>query len=121
MSDQQATDQPKALDVDFEETVAEVERDDAAREMANRKSGTLTMDINVSSPYKVYYEGKAFSISAENATGNFDILPKHHNFISLLKASTLTIRTAKGEEQKIDIGGGLIHVKADQARVFLDV
>ena len=79
------------------------------------------MYIKVSSPFNTYYDGDAFSITAENDTGLFDILPKHHNFMSLLKPGTLLVRTDKGEEQKIDIGGGLMHVKADRVTVFLDV
>lgn len=82
--------------------------------------GKLTMSVKVHSPFKIYYDGAAFSISGANATGPFDILPRHHNFISLLDACELSVRTEKGEE-KIQIAGGIMHVKADQVIVFLDV
>ena len=81
----------------------------------------LSMTVKVSSPFRTYYDGQAFSISAENITGPFDILPRHHNFISLLKPCTLVIRTVKEGEQKIRISGGIMHVKADKIIVFLDV
>lgn len=82
--------------------------------------GKLTMQIKVYSPFKIYFDGEAFSISAESATGAFDILPKHHNFITLLTPCDLIIRTSKGDET-INISGGIMHVKADDVVVFLDV
>ncbi len=87
----------------------------------NRAAGQLTMRVKVYSPFRDYYDSEAFSITAINATGPFDILPRHHNFISLLSACDLVIRSADGGEQKIVISGGIMHVKADQVIVFLDV
>ena len=79
-----------------------------------------TLKIKVYSPFQVYFDEPALSISGVNRTGPFDILPGHHNFISLLQPGQLLIRTAN-EERKIVINGGVMHVKADQVIVFLDV
>ena len=79
-----------------------------------------TLKIKVYSPFQVYFDEPALSISGINRTGPFDILPGHHNFISLLQPGQLSIRTAN-EERKIVINGGVMHVKADQVIVFLDV
>lgn len=79
-----------------------------------------TMHIKVYSPFKVYYDDQGDSISGVNATGPFDILPKHHNFMTLLSPCELEIRTFRGN-QRIRISGGLMHVKADQVTVFLDI
>lgn len=87
----------------------------------NRTSGKKGMRVHVHSPYRNYYDGLAFSLSAKSATGPFDILPRHHNFISLLPACEITIRTVDEGERHIRISGGIIHVKADQVIVFLDV
>jgi len=84
------------------------------------KKAWLSMDVKVHSPFKSYYEGEAFSVSGENETGEFDILPTHHNFITLLSPCELIIRSPKGD-QKIQISGGIMHVKADKVVVFLDV
>ena len=93
-----------------------------AEEFSRLKSADqLSMRVKVYSPFRNYYDGPAFSISAENATGPFDILPHHHNFISLLNACDLIIRTVGRGDQKIRIGGGIMHVKADKVIVFLDV
>ena len=76
--------------------------------------------VKVYAPYRVYFEGEANSISAASQTGNFDILPRHHNFITLLVACDIIVRTSTHEET-IRIQGGIMHVKADRVIVFLDV
>ncbi len=105
------------------EVKGEVEKDQdkAAADYGTKKTGALSMAVKVHSPFHEYYDGPAFSVSAENATGPFDILPKHHNFISLLLPCDLVIRSLNKGEQKIQISGGIMHVKADELIVFLDV
>lgn len=78
------------------------------------------MHVKVYSPFKVYFDGPAKSISAVNATGPFDILPRHHNFMTLLIPCELVVRTPS-TEQRIKISHGVMHVKADKVIVFLDV
>ena len=79
-----------------------------------------TMHIKVYAPFKVYFDGEANSISAVNDTGAFDILPKHHNFMTLLNTGEIIVRTDNNEEN-IKITRGIMHVKADEVIVFLDV
>ncbi|HET9174670.1 MAG TPA: hypothetical protein VFN56_05350 [Candidatus Saccharimonadales bacterium] len=76
--------------------------------------------VKVYSPFQTYFEEPAYSVSATNETGPFDILPHHHNFITLLNACELTINSPGGEK-RIRISGGVMHVKEDSVIVFLDV
>ena len=46
--------------------------------------------------------------------------PHHHNFITLLNAGDLVIRTTN-DTRHIQIDHGLMHVKADNVTVFLDI
>ncbi len=84
-------------------------------------AGRPIMRVKVYAPHRTYFEGEAYSMSAENATGLFDVLPRHHHFMSLLNPCIMTIRSVKAGDQMIRISGGLLHVKADRATVFLDV
>jgi F0F1-type ATP synthase epsilon subunit len=84
------------------------------------KSGKPLMTIKVYAPFKVYYEGEAESLTAENETGPFDILPKHHNFLCMLIPCELVIKTPF-DVQKIKISRALMHVKAEKVTVFVDV
>ena len=80
----------------------------------------VTMHVKVYAPFRVYFDGTATSISAVNDTGPFDILPKHHNFMTLLNSGDIIVRANDGEE-KIPITRGIMHVKADDVVVFLDI
>lgn len=109
----------------IEEKTAAAAKVAAAKEeqLAAEASGKPTMRIKVYSPFKIYYDDQSYSISGENATGPFDILPHHHNFMTLLEPCVLKIKTSEdgNKEQKIRISGGLMHVKADKVTVFLDI
>lgn len=87
----------------------------------NKAGKKASMRVHVHSPFQNYYDGMAFSLTAESATGPFDILPQHHNFISLLLPCEIVIRTVSEGDRRIRISGGIIHVKANQVIVFLDV
>jgi len=78
------------------------------------------MHIKVYSPFKIYYDDRANSISAVNDTGPFDILAGHRNFMTLVSPCELVIRSDKGEN-KIKIARAVMHVKANDIVVFLDV
>lgn len=78
------------------------------------------MYVKVYSPYNTYFDGIAKSISAENDTGPFDILPRHHKFMTLLNPGTLTVRNDEKVED-LQINRGIMHVKEDRVTVFLDV
>ncbi|MCW1908525.1 MAG: hypothetical protein KIH63_004250 [Candidatus Saccharibacteria bacterium] len=96
--------------------------DDKAAETAAppQKLDDKLMHAKVYAPFKVYFDDMAQSVSAVNDTGPFDILPRHHHFMTLLNPGDVVIRTAEGE-QRITINRGVMHVKANQVIVFLDV
>ena len=79
-----------------------------------------TIDIKVYAPFKIYYEGKGYSISATNETGPFDILPHHHNFLCMLVPGELTIQTPEGRKV-FKISRALMNVKSERVVVFVDV
>jgi F0F1-type ATP synthase epsilon subunit len=82
--------------------------------------GQPMMRVKVYSPFKSYFDEPAYSISAENHTGPFDILPRHHNFMTLVSACEMRIVAPTGDKT-IRINRAVMHVKADQIVVFLDV
>lgn len=83
-------------------------------------TGKPTMAVKVYAPFKVYFEGDAYSISAVNDTGPFDILPRHHNFLCMLVPCVLKVRSAEGVKE-VKIHRALMHVKGDSVVVFMDV
>lgn len=77
--------------------------------------------VKVFSPHKTYFEGQADSISAANDTGPFDILPKHHNFMTLVNAGDIIIRQQNQKDTTIRITKGVMHVRRNKVTLFLDV
>jgi F0F1-type ATP synthase epsilon subunit len=82
---------------------------------------TPTMHAKVYAPFKIYYDGRALSISAINQVGPFDILAHHRNFITLLEPGNITVRIPGKPDFNMPISKGVMHVKADEVKVFLDV
>jgi F0F1-type ATP synthase epsilon subunit len=78
------------------------------------------MRVKLYSTFQTYFNGDAYSISGENKTGPFDILPRHHSFMTLLDAGELFIKSPEGD-LKVKISRGIMHVKENQTIVFLDV
>jgi F0F1-type ATP synthase epsilon subunit len=98
----------------------QVQKKDTVDPLAASEAQGQSMHVKVYAPFKTYFDGSASSISAVNGTGAFDILPKHHNFMTLLSNGEIVVRTPQGEE-RILITRGIMHVKADDVVVFLDV
>ena len=86
-----------------------------------KPSSKPVMAVKVYAPFQVYFEGDAYSVSAVNATGPFDILPKHHNFLCMLVPCSLTVKPVEGSDKVIKIHRALMHVEADRVVVFMDV
>lgn len=87
----------------------------------SKQPDPVSMRVKVYAPFKVYFDGQAKSMTAINRIGPFDVLPKHHNFISLLEAGDIVVRTEGKDDFKMHINRGIMHVKADIIRVFLDI
>ena len=103
-------------------TARDKEEDQALDQLMHSKKNKIgQIKVNVLSPFNIYYNDIAYSLSATNLTGKFDILPGHHNFICILVPCTVAIRTTSNQIQNIDINGGLLHVKDDYVQLFLDI
>jgi F0F1-type ATP synthase epsilon subunit len=67
---------------------------------------------------KSNFSGKAVSVSSKNEVGNFDILPQHSNFITVIK-DFLTIKTPKDKEIDYDFDKGVLKVSNNKVEIFL--
>ena len=80
----------------------------------------LYLEVNVRSRKKSYFTGSAASLTSLNDKGEFDILPQHANFISLIK-DYITLGKGAKEEQKFTISTGVLRVERNKVDVFLNV
>ena len=107
------TDAPQA-------TPATPETPDGSAETHRDKDGKPTMAVKVYAPFQVYFDGEAYSVSAVNDVGPFDVLPHHHNFLCMLAPSNLIVETPDGQKV-IKVSRALMHVRAERVAVFMDV
>jgi hypothetical protein len=108
----------QSADVDVKTHEKESSQSSASSKGGDKK--TPSMRVRISSPFKVFFDDEALVLSGVNGSGAFDILPHHHNFISLLNEGELSIKTHNGTTQ-VRISGGIMHVKTDLIVVFLNV
>jgi F0F1-type ATP synthase epsilon subunit len=76
--------------------------------------------VKIFSPYQVYYQGEAVSLSAANRTGPFDILAGHINFFSLLTGGIVVLNTGF-QRLEFNIGRGILRVNHNEVTLFADV
>lgn len=80
----------------------------------------VKLHVTVRNRIKVVFDDDAQSVSSKNATGVFDILPEHSNFISLIM-SPLTIRTMDGKKHEITFDNGLLKVRNNAVHCYVDL
>jgi len=83
-------------------------------------NGPADLHVIARAPFELYYEGPASAVSATNRVGNFDILPEHADFFSMLRPGKVIIETDK-EPLEIDASNGIITVRDNRVLLFLNI
>ncbi|MBI4079117.1 MAG: hypothetical protein HY429_02355 [Candidatus Levybacteria bacterium] len=76
--------------------------------------------VNIKSPEEIFFQGEADAISSVNEAGNFDVLPLHTNFISLIQ-KTLVIYQQGQKLKEMQIEAGIIKVTNNNVNIFLGI
>jgi F-type H+-transporting ATPase subunit epsilon len=71
-------------------------------------------------PFHVYFEGMARMVSAANKVGDFDILPGHADFFSVMTPGEVIIETDK-DSVNFRINNGIIAVRGNEVMLFVDM
>jgi F0F1-type ATP synthase epsilon subunit len=88
--------------------------------MKRQSPADSQLHVIARSPFHVYYEGEAEVLSAENTVGQFDVLPGHADFFSVLNPGEVTI-IANGQPVTFPIENGILTVRDDQVLLFADI
>ena len=67
---------------------------------------------------EIFYQGRAETISSQNKLGDFDILPRHANFITLI-FDNLSILTSDKKKLTYQFKRGVLEVNKNKVNVFL--
>ena len=78
------------------------------------------LDVRIMSPGKDVFSGRAASVSSTNSAGNFDILPEHAKFVTLVEEKPLVVRLAGGEKKEFNFHLAILHVYANKVDIYIN-
>ena len=78
------------------------------------------LSVIARAPFELYYDGQAQVVSAANTVGQFDVLPGHADFFSMLSPCDVIIDTAEGPVT-FAITHGIISVRDNQVMLFVNM
>lgn len=68
------------------------------------------MTLKIISSVEIVFQGEVTSVTLPGTKGTFTVLKNHASLISTLSKGHLTYHTAEGEEQQVDVTGGLADI-----------
>lgn len=80
-----------------------------------------SLSVRIISPKGLIFEGRAYSVSSKNSSGNFDILPLHANFITFIEDSPITIRKIDNKVINFTFPIAIIHHLSNQVNIYTDI
>lgn len=86
----------------------------------NGNTATTRLNVIARAPFHKYYEGPAHMVSATNPVGNFDILPGHADFFSVMSPGRVVIETDK-DAVSFEITNGIVTVRGDEVVLFVNI
>lgn len=78
------------------------------------------LSLHIQSADKVLFSGEVESLTSKNEQGEFDVLPMHENFISIIHTQ-IAYKPAKKPSVKLDIEQAILHINNNEVKIFLDL
>ena len=78
------------------------------------------LSVTIKDRDQVFFQGQAKAVSSQNNKGAFDVLPKHANFICLIK-DKVTVYPPHQQKQEIPLKNGVLKVWENEVNVYLGV
>lgn len=89
--------------------------------MSHASADTPTLAVIARAPFHIYYEGMAQVVTTANSVGQFDILPGHADFFSVLIPGDVIIDGTSGEPVKFSIRNGIVAVRNNEVMLFVNI
>lgn len=86
----------------------------------SKQPNNSVLRVIARSPFRVFYEGDAYGLSAKNPIGDFDILPGHADFFSMLTPCQVIIDTPD-KPVEFTISNGIITVRDNSINLFVNM
>lgn len=79
----------------------------------------MKLKVNITDRAGVVFEGDVDSLTSYNTKGQFDILPSHANFITIIKNKIIINTNDKKDEFAVD--NGVLKVDSNVVKVYLGI
>jgi F-type H+-transporting ATPase subunit epsilon len=79
----------------------------------------VPLKLRIVTPTKVAFEGDVQSVSATDASGQFEVLPQHASMLTSTTAGVLSYRDQTGVHQ-LQVLGGFVEVINDSVTALVD-
>lgn len=78
------------------------------------------LQVTVRSRMGLVFEGELEAVTSYNMVGEFDVLPQHANFISMIRKKLILHKSA-GKQDEMNIDKGVLMVNRNKVQVFIGV
>ena len=82
--------------------------------------GDDLISVTITNREQIVFKGVVKSLTSINSRGEFDILGRHQNFISLIYQKIILI-PVEGKPVTYEIDQGILHVLKNEVKVFLGI
>ena len=77
------------------------------------------VQITLTSPESVIWEGEALSLTSENSEGLFDLFPDHARFMTLLENTDVVIQLPDGADEVFPLEKAVLFFEDAVAKIYL--
>lgn len=79
-----------------------------------------TLQVKIMTPRELVFEGRVASISSVNSAGNFDILPEHAGFLSIVENQSITLILPDKSVRDFRFEQAIIFLEANKVLILAD-
>lgn len=76
--------------------------------------------VTVRSRMGLAYDGELDAVTSYNSVGQFDILPQHANFVSMI-TKKIILHKGKDKAEEINVDKGVMMVSKNRVEIFIGV
>jgi len=85
-----------------------------------KKKNLELLHVLMMSPEKTLFEGEAIAVSCQNSLGEFDVLPEHSFFMSIIDTH-IDIHTPDHHKKTMRIDRAILQVSHDQVVILIHI
>ncbi len=79
------------------------------------------LQVKVVSPREDIFVGPATAVSSKNSVGDFDVLPRHANFITLIEDKPIYVRKTDGTTENFRFPLAIVHVTNNEVKIYTNI